>query len=116
MQRAKELLNPNQLNIFENTETGFVPAKEVDFCGSNYDNKIDRHRLNTKLLKVLNIIKNWGEFTNAELYKVTRTLAINDDTASRCVRKISEINYMGYFVIKNENKTPITFKCIKLDK
>lgn len=109
----KNEINPNQLNMFENTTHGEIPYNQYSFYGSNYDDKKDKHRLNTKLFKVFSIIKNWGEFTNQELYKVTNPLGINDDTASRCVRRIGELKYMGYFIFKNENKTPVTFRCVK---
>lgn len=110
----QKTVNPNQLNLLIPTESGYEPYDKVNFCGTDYEPKRDKVRLNTKFNKVFKIIKNWGKFTNMELYRITNPLGINDDTASRCVRKIGEIRYMGYFVVKDKKANPITFRCIKL--
>lgn len=108
----KEHINPNQLNIFENTTHGFVPYKEARFHG-HYVKK-EKHQKHFKG-QAKYMIEN---FCNGEFWSTVEWVSKTGFAgADRILRHIANGEFPGYG--REQIKTGdlhFKYRIVKLDK
>jgi len=101
-------INPNQLNLIDNTYHGEIPVK---FFGSDLT-KIDEHRLTGNLKKVFDVLLKIGWHTNEQLYSETGIFQCD-----RYRRYILEGRISGYTIEKKNFRNGVfEYRIVKLLK